>query len=47
MTLPGGWQLCDGSVIESGVLRGTNTPDINGEGGDDNNNYIFINDKKY
>eukprot|EP00092_Neocalanus_flemingeri_P003166 GFUD01003384.1.p1 GENE.GFUD01003384.1~~GFUD01003384.1.p1 ORF type:complete len:287 (+),score=68.70 GFUD01003384.1:91-861(+) len=30
--LPRGWQLCDGAVIESGVLRGTDTPDINGEG---------------
>jgi len=32
LELPAGWQLCDGSVIESGVLRGTRTPDINGEG---------------
>ena len=31
-TIPGGWQRCDGSLIEQGPLAGQNTPDLNGDG---------------
>jgi len=30
--LPQGWQLCDGSVIETGPMRNVYTPNLNGEG---------------
>ena len=40
VTIPSGWQRCDGSNITEGPLTGRNTPNLNGEryflrGGDD------------
>ena len=42
VNLPSGWQLCDGSAINRGPMRGQTTPDLNNaglfiRGGPDNN----------
>ena len=31
LSLPDGWQKCDGSNIQTGPLAGSNTPNLNGE----------------
>jgi len=32
VAIPTGWQLCDGSLINDGPMKGNNTVDLNGEG---------------